>query len=222
MRTDRSPRTSVGSVFSEKCGSSVAEDSYLTLAAPAEAALRERSSKFLAFAWPVRDEAEIRTHLEALRKRYYDATHHCYAWRLGADGATWRANDDGEPSGTAGKPILGQMLSRSVTNCLVVIVRYFGGTKLGVPGLIAAYKEATAAVLEAADLIERTVDRIVRVDFPYLAMNEIMRVVKDEQPDILRQSFDNLCTMEFAIRASKADRLIEKLKKAGGSIPEKE
>ncbi len=222
MRTDRSRRTSVGSVFSEKCDSNVADDSYLTLAAPAEAALRERSSKFLAFAWPVRDETEIRTHLEALRKRYYDATHHCYAWRLGADGATWRANDDGEPSGTAGKPILGQMLSRSVTNCLVVIVRYFGGTKLGVPGLIAAYKEATAAVLEAADLIERTVDRIVRVDFPYLAMNEIMRVVKDEQPDILRQSFDNLCTMEFAIRASKADRLIEKLKKAGGSIPEKE
>ncbi len=200
----------------------MAEDSYLTLAAPAEAALRERSSKFLAFAWPVRNEEEIRTHLETLRKRYYDATHHCYAWRLGADGAAWRANDDGEPSGTAGKPILGQMLSRSVTNCLVVIVRYFGGTKLGVPGLIAAYKEATAAVLEAADLIERTVDRIVRVDFPYLAMNEIMRVVKDEQPDILRQSFDNLYTMEFAIRASKADRLIEKLKKAGGSIPEKE
>ncbi len=222
MRTDRSPRTSVGSVFSEKYDSSVAEDSYLTLAAPAEATLRERSSKFLAFAWPVRNEEEIRTHLEALRKRYYDATHHCYAWRLGADGAAWRANDDGEPSGTAGKPILGQMLSRSVTNCLVVIVRYFGGTKLGVPGLIAAYKEATAAVLEAADLIERTVDRIVRVDFPYLAMNEIMRVVKDEQPDILRQSFDNLCTMEFAIRASRADQLIEKLKKAGGSVPEKE
>ncbi len=222
MRTDRSRRTSVGSVFSEKYDSSVADDSYLTLAAPAEAALRERSSKFLAFAWPVRNEEEIRTHLEALRKRYYDATHHCYAWRLGADGAAWRANDDGEPSGTAGKPILGQMLSRSVTNCLVVIVRYFGGTKLGVPGLIAAYKEATAAVLEAADLIERTVDRIVRVDFPYLAMNEIMRVVKDEQPDILRQSFDNLCTMEFAIRARKADRLTEKLKKAGGSIPEEE
>ncbi len=222
MRTARSPRTSVGSVFSEKCDSSVADDSYLTLAAPTEAALRERSSKFLAFAWPVRNEEEIRTHLEALRKRYYDATHHCYAWRLGADGAAWRANDDGEPSGTAGKPILGQMLSRSVTDCLVVIVRYFGGTKLGVPGLIAAYKEATAAVLEAAEIVERTVDRIIRVDFPYLAMNEIMRVVKDEQPDILRQSFDNLCTMEFAIRASKADRLTEKLKKAGGSIPEKE
>lgn len=200
----------------------MAEDSYLTLAAPAEAALRERSSKFLAYAWPVRNEEEIRTHLEALRKRYYDATHHCYAWRLGADGASWRANDDGEPSGTAGKPILGQLLSREVTDCLVVVVRYFGGTKLGVPGLIAAYKEATAAVLEEAEIVERTVDRHIRVDFPYVAMNEIMRIVKEEKPDILRQEFDNLCTMEFAIRESRAEQLIGKLKKAGGSIPETE
>lgn len=200
----------------------MAEDSYLTLAAPAEAALRERSSKFLAYAWPVRNEEEIRTHLEALRKRYYDATHHCYAWRLGADGASWRANDDGEPSGTAGKPILGQLLSREVTDCLVVVVRYFGGTKLGVPGLIAAYKEAAAAVLEEAEIVERTVDRHIRVDFPYVAMNEIMRIVKEEKPDILRQEFDNLCTMEFAIRESRAEQLIGKLKKAGGSIPETE
>ena len=200
----------------------MAEDSYLTLAAPAEAALRERSSKFLAYAWPVRNEEEIRTHLEALRKRYYDATHHCYAWRLGAVGASWRANDDGEPSGTAGKPILGQLLSREVTDCLVVVVRYFGGTKLGVPGLIAAYKEAAAAVLEEAEIVERTVDRHIRVDFPYVAMNEIMRIVKEEKPDILRQEFDNLCTMEFAIRESRAEQLIGKLKKAGGSIPETE
>lgn len=222
MRTNRSRRTSAGDVFSEKYGSRVTEDCYLTLAAPAEAALRERSSKFLAFAWPVRNEEEIRIHLEDLRKRYYDATHHCYAWRLGPDGSAWRANDDGEPSGTAGKPILGQMLSRSITNCLVVVVRYFGGTKLGVPGLIAAYKDATAAVLDTAEIVERTVGRIIRVDFPYIAMNEIMRVVKEERPDILRQSFDNLCTMEFSIRESRAEQLTEKLKKAGGSIPEKE
>ncbi len=221
MRTSRSRRTSAGGVFSEKCDR-VADDSYLTLATPAEAALRERSSKFLAFAWPVRSEEEIRIHLETLRKRYYDATHHCYAWRLGPDGASWRANDDGEPSGTAGKPILGQLLSRSVTDCLIVIVRYFGGTKLGVPGLITAYKEATAEVLDAAEIIERTVDRIVQVDFPYVAMNEIMRVVKEERPEILRQAFDNLCTMEFAIRESRAEQLTEKLKKAGGSIPKNE
>ena len=198
----------------------MADDCYLTLAAPAEAALRERSSKFLAYAWPVRSEEEIRSHLEALRKRYYDATHHCYAWRLGPRGENWRANDDGEPSGTAGKPILGQLLSREVTDCLVVVVRYFGGTKLGVPGLIAAYKDATAAVLDAAEIVERTVDRLIRVDFPYVAMNEIMRVVKEERPEIRRQAFDNLCTMEFAIRESRAEQLIGKLKKAGGSIPE--
>ncbi len=114
------------------------KDTYLTLEAPATAALRERSSKFLSFAWPVHDEEQIRGHLEALRKEYYDATHHCYAWRLGPQGERFRANDDGEPSGTAGRPILGQMLSREVTDCLVVVVRYFGGTKLGVPGLIAA------------------------------------------------------------------------------------
>lgn len=222
MRTNRSRRISAGTAFSEKYADDVAEDSYLTLAAPAEAALRERSSKFLAYAWPVRSEEEIRSHLEALRKRYYDATHHCYAWRLGADGATWRANDDGEPSGTAGKPILGQLLSREVTDCLVVVVRYFGGTKLGVPGLIAAYKDATAAVLDVATIVERTVDRRIRVDFPYVAMNEIMRVVKEERPEILRQSFDNLCTMEFAMRESRAEQLIGKLKKAGGSIPETE
>ena len=220
MQTNRSRRTSAGGACSEKYVKRVAEDSYLTLSAPAEAALRERSSKFLAYAWPVRTEEAIRTHLEALRKRYYDATHHCYAWRLGPNGAAWRANDDGEPSGTAGKPILGQLLSRAVTDCLVVVVRYFGGTKLGVPGLIAAYKEATAAVLDAATIVERTVDRRIRVDFPYVAMNEIMRIVKEEKPEILSQSFDNLCTMEFAIRESRAEQLLGKLKKAGGSIPE--
>ena len=122
----------------------MAEDTYLTLEAAAEAASREQSSKFLAYAYPVRTEEEIREHLDALRKRHFDATHHCYAWRLGPRGERWRANDDGEPSGTAGKPILGQLLSAEVTDCLIVVVRYFGGTKLGVPGLIAAYREAAA------------------------------------------------------------------------------
>ena len=122
----------------------MAEDTYLTLEAAAEAASRERSSKFLAYAYPVRTEEEIREHLDALRKRHFDATHHCYAWRLGPRGERYRTNDDGEPSGTAGKPILGQLLSAEVTDCLIVVVRYFGGTKLGVPGLIAAYREAAA------------------------------------------------------------------------------
>lgn len=196
------------------------DDSYLTIAAPAEAASRERSSKFLAFAYPVQDEERIRELLDALRKKYYDATHHCYAWRLGAGGASWRANDDGEPSGTAGKPILGQLLSHELTDCLVVVVRYFGGTKLGVPGLIAAYRESAAEAIAAAEIVRRTVDRTIRVSYPYLAMNDVMRVVKEEQPVIRSQSFDNLCTLELTIRESCADRLAQRLRKAGGSIEE--
>lgn len=196
------------------------EDLYLTLAAPAETASRERSSKFLAYAWPVRSEEEIRAHLDTLRKRYYDATHHCYAWRLGPRGEQFRANDDGEPSGTAGKPILGQMLSAEVTDALIVVVRYFGGTKLGVPGLIAAYREAAADAIAAAGIERRTVDRTLRVDFPYVAMNDIMRVVKEEQPRIAGQSFDNLCTMHLTIRVGQAERLAERLRKAGGSLAE--
>lgn len=192
------------------------KDTYLTLEAPATAALRERSSKFLSFAWPVQDEEQIRGHLEALRKEYYDATHHCYAWRLGPQGERFRANDDGEPSGTAGRPILGQMLSRKVTDCLVVVVRYFGGTKLGVPGLIAAYKESAAAVLDAAQIVERTVDRRVEIEFSYLAMNDVMRVVKEEQPRIEAQEFDNLCRMRMAVRESGWEALVRKLEKIEG------
>lgn len=199
-----------------------ADDLYRTVAAPAEAACRERSSKFLSWIFPVRSEEEIREHLDALRKRFFDATHHCYAWRLGPRGEAFRANDDGEPSGTAGKPILGQLLSNDLTDCLVVVVRYFGGTKLGVPGLIAAYREATADVIAQAQIVERTVDRIVTVDFPYVAMNDIMRVVKELQPRIEAQVFDNLCTMRLSIRESRADLLEERLRKAGGSLRDRE
>ena len=195
---------------------SEANDTYLTIAAPAEAALRERSSKFLAFAWPVTDEEQIREHLETLRKRFYDATHHCYAWRLGPDGARFRANDDGEPSGTAGRPILGQMLSNSLTDCLIVVVRYFGGTKLGVPGLIAAYKDSAAEAIAAAEIVERTVDVRFRVTFPYETMNDVMRIVKEEQPAVVAQEFDNVCTMTLSIRSSRADVLESKLQKAEG------
>ena len=198
----------------------MADDSFLTVEAPAEVASRERSSKFLAYIYPVTDEEQIRDRLDALRKRYFDATHHCYAWRLGPQGERWRANDDGEPSGTAGKPILGQLLSAGITDCLVVVVRYFGGTKLGVPGLIAAYRDAAAEAIAAATVVERTVDRRITVDFPYAAMNDIMRAVKECQPVIRAQRFDNLCTLELAIRESRADELTERLKKAGGSIAE--
>lgn len=191
-------------------------DCYRTIAGPAEFAQRERSSKFLAFAYPVATEQEIRERLEALRKQYYDATHHCYAWRLGPGGERFRSNDDGEPSGTAGRPILGQMLSKQVTDCLIVVVRYFGGTKLGVPGLIAAYRAAAAGALDAACIVQRTVDVRMKAEFPYPSMNEVMRILKEEQPRIEAQRFDNLCTMTLAVRSGRARILEEKLNKVEG------
>ena len=193
------------------------KDSYLTIAADAEAIFKEKSSKFLCYAYHVESEEEISLYLEALRKQYYDATHHCYAWRLGPFGERFRANDDGEPSSTAGKPILGQLLSREVTDCLIVVVRYFGGTKLGVPGLIAAYKESAAAVLDAAEIIERTVDTRLRVDFSYMVMNDVMRIIKEEQPRIEEQTFDNLCSMTLSIRNSRAEQVIGRLRKVEGA-----
>lgn len=191
-------------------------DSYLTIAAPAEAIYKERSSKFLTYAYPVESEEEIKMLLDALRKEYYDATHHCYAYRLGPHGETFRANDDGEPSGTAGKPILGQLLSADLTNCLVVVVRYFGGTKLGVSGLIQAYKESTAEVIAVSDIIEKTVDRVIDISFSYISMNGVMRIIKEMSPRIDEQQFDNLCTMRLRIRESEADCLIAKLLKVEG------
>ena len=182
------------------------EDLYRTIDAPAEAQFKERSSKFFAYAYPVSSPEEAMELVEGLRKRYYDATHHCYAYRLGA-----------EPSGTAGRPILGQMLSAGVTDCLIVVVRYFGGTKLGVPGLINAYRESAAGALAAAKIVEKTVDTIFTVAFPYVCMNDVMKTVKEEQPRIVSQHFDNLCTMTLAIRRSRAAALEAKLGNVEGA-----
>ena len=198
----------------------MATDSYKTIARPAETTYRQLSSKFLVYAYPVETEEEIKQHLDVLRKKWFDATHHCYAWRLGAKGEHFRANDDGEPSSTAGKPILGQLLSLEVTNCLVVVVRYFGGTKLGVPGLIAAYKESTALVLAECEIVERTVDVVIDVSFSYIAMNDVMRVVKDMQPKVVNQIFDNLCTMTLSIREGDSVQLIARLEKVEGATVE--
>ena len=194
------------------------KDSYLTIEGNAEAIFKERSSKFLCYAFHVESEEEIAACLEPLYKRYYDATHHCYAWRLGPFGERFRANDDGEPSSTAGKPILGQLLSREITNCLIVVARYFGGTKLGVPGLIAAYKESAAAVLDVATIVERTVDTRIKIDYSYVVMNDVMRIIKEEQPTIEEQIFDNLCSMTLSVRNSKADIVLGRLRKVEGAI----
>ena len=196
------------------------KDSYLTIEGNAEAIFKEKSSKFLCYAYHIESEEEVSAHLEVLHKRYYDATHHCYAWRLGPFGERFRANDDGEPSSTAGKPILGQLLSREITNCLIVVVRYFGGTKLGVPGLIAAYKESAAAVLDEAIIVERTVDTRAKIDFSYMAMNDVMRIVKDMQPRVVDQQFDNLCTMTLTIREGDSEQLIGRLEKVEGATVE--
>ncbi|MFR9620285.1 MAG: YigZ family protein [Rikenellaceae bacterium] len=197
------------------------EDSYKTIVAEAEILYKEKGSKFLSYAYPVSSEEQVAPILEALRKRYYDATHHCYAWRLGAGGERFRANDDGEPSSTAGKPILGQLLSHEVTNCLIVVVRYFGGTKLGVSGLIEAYRDSAADVLAACEIVERTVDVELRVEFSYIAMNGVMKVVKDLQPNILSQQFDNLCVMHLSIRQSMVDGLYGRLEKVEGATVER-
>jgi uncharacterized YigZ family protein len=192
-------------------------DVYRTIEADAEALFKEKSSKFLCFAYPVTTEEQIRERLEVLYKKYYDATHHCYAWRLGPRGESFRANDDGEPSSTAGKPILGQLLSHEITDCLIVVVRYFGGTKLGVSGLIEAYKTSAAEVIAAAKMVERTVDERIEVRFSYMAMNEVMKVVKDLQPKIVEQCFDNLCTMTLTIRQSLSEQLLTRLSKVEGA-----
>ncbi len=195
-------------------------DVYRTIKADAEALFKEKSSKFLCFAYPVSTEEQIRERLEVLYKKYYDATHHCYAWRLGPRGETFRANDDGEPSSTAGKPILGQLLSHEITDCLIVVVRYFGGTKLGVSGLIEAYKTSAAEVIAAAKVVERTVDDRIEVRFSYMAMNEVMKVIKDLQPKIVEQCFDNLCTMTLTIRQSLSEQLLTRLSKVEGAQAE--
>lgn len=193
-----------------------AKDTYKTIVADAEAIFKDKGSKFLTYAYPVTSEEEIKEKLEPLRKKYYDATHHCYAWRLGPQGEAFRANDDGEPSGTAGKPILGQMLSYELTNILIVVVRYFGGTKLGVSGLINAYRESAREVIANCEIVTRTVDAHYKIRFSYMAMNDVMKIVKDIQPEVISQVFDNLCEMELAIRESLAEQLHRKLEKTEG------
>ena len=194
---------------------SVISDTYLTIAAPAEGLYKDKGSRFLAFAYPIYSESDVKPIVEALKTKYYDARHHCYAWRLGieasAGGVRFRANADGEPAGTAGRPILGQLLSRELTNLLVVVVRYFGGIKLGVPGLIAAYKEATADALASAEVVERTENREMTVEFPYPAMNRVMKAVKDMEPRVLGQDFDLSCRMRLSVRLRDAAALAERI-----------
>jgi len=188
-------------------------DKYNTIKSPSEGIYKEKGSKFITYAYPVYSEEEIKEYVDALKKKYYDARHHCFAWQLGADGARYRANDDGEPSGTAGKPILGQLRSHELTNILVVVIRYFGGTKLGTSGLIHAYKEATIDAIHNGTIIEKTVNDMYRVEYDYGVMNDIMRVMKEENPTIHKQDFNLRCAIEWSCRQSRAEGIVNKLKK---------
>jgi uncharacterized YigZ family protein len=188
------------------------EDTYLTLAGESESLYKEKGSKFLGFAFPVSDEDDIKEKLDALRKKYYDARHHCYAYMLGRDQEQFRANDDGEPNHSAGDPILGQIRSNNLTNVLIVVIRYFGGTKLGVGGLISAYKTAAAEAIDANEIITEIVTKTIKFTFDYLDMNDVMRLIKDYDLDIKSQDFDNTCKMAVNVREANFEQVMEKLK----------
>lgn len=192
------------------------DDLFKTIAAPSEGTYTEKRSKFLAFAFPVSTAEEVKTLVDAHTKKYYDARHVCYAYMLGHERLVFRANDNGEPSGTAGKPILGQINSNELTNILIIVVRYFGGVKLGTSGLIQAYKAAAAEAIAAATIVEKTVDEQISIAFEYPLMNQVMRIVKEEEPAIVSQSFEGDCLMTLSIRASRMPRLRDRLLKIDG------
>jgi uncharacterized YigZ family protein len=194
------------------------DDTYRTIQQPAEGIFRDKGSKFLAFAFPINSDNNIKTILVRLRSEHPKANHHCWAMRLGIDRSVFRINDDGEPSGTAGRPILNTLLSKDVTNILVVVVRYFGGTLLGVPGLINAYKLATEDALSQALIIEKTVNDVYTISFDYLQMNDVMRLIKDADLTILSQQFDNNCSIQVSIRKMQVNEVLSKLNKLTGVI----
>ena len=191
-------------------------DTYLTLARPSEAIFREKMSKFLAFAHPASTVEEAKAVIAQYQKKYFDARHVCWAYMLGFERTDFQSNDNGEPSGTAGKPILGQINSFGLTDTVIVVVRYFGGIKLGTSGLIAAYREAARLSLEEAEIVERKVMKQIEFTFPYLSMNDVMRLVKQSNLEILSQQFDNACAMTLAVCADDYDTLTSRLRDIDG------
>ena len=188
-------------------------DEYKTITSTSEEYYTEKRSKFLAFAHHLETLDEIKDILSSYRKKYYDARHVCYAYMLGAERLEFRANDDGEPSSTAGKPILGQINSHDLTNILIVVVRYYGGINLGTSGLIIAYKTAAADAIEHATIVSQQVEERVEFSFPYVMMNQVMRIVKEMGPRVVSQSYDNTCQIVLSIRKSNAEMLRQKLNK---------
>lgn len=196
---------------------SLFEDTYFTIEETAEGIFRDKGSKFIAYAYPFKDENKLKEIIAELKSLHPKARHHCWAYRLSPDRTVFRLNDDGEPSGTAGRPILNVLLSKDVTNILVVVVRYFGGTLLGVPGLINAYKTAAQEALANAVIVEKTVNDVYQIDFEYLVMNDVMRIVKDENITVLDQQFDNACTMTVEMRKMQVNSFVTKMEKVEGA-----
>ncbi|MGP1466513.1 YigZ family protein [Prevotella koreensis] len=189
------------------------EDSFRTISKEGEGYYTEKRSKFLAFAHHVECIDDVKELLAHYKKKYFDARHVCYAYMLGAERTDFRANDDGEPTNTAGKPILGQINSNELTEVLVVVVRYYGGVNLGTGGLIVAYREAAADAIRNSEIIDKVVEEQVDFEFPYVMMNQVMKVVKDMQPRVLSQNYDNTCLISLSIRKSLAEQLKVRLNK---------
>lgn len=190
------------------------KDEFLTITdTPAEGFYSEKRSKFLAFAFHVTSEEEVKQYVSEFRKKYYDARHVCWAYMLGADRTDFRANDDGEPSSTAGKPILGQINKNELTDILIIVVRYYGGVNLGTSGLIVAYRTAAAEAIANAEIVSQFVEEEVVFDFPYIMMNDVMKIIKDMSPRIISQTYDNTCEMKLSIRKSESPMLKAKFDK---------
>ncbi len=191
-------------------------DTYLTISSASQGIYKEKGSKFLAFAFPIFSEEEFKNHLAQLKKDYHDARHHCYAFKRGLTENEYRYSDDGEPNNSAGKPIYGQILSKNITNVAIIVVRYFGGTKLGVGGLVTAYKEAAADALNNAEIIEQSVQNFYRLNFDYVVMNEVMNFVKQHHLQITNHLFEESCLIKFNIRQTEANLVIHELEKMEG------
>ncbi len=189
--------------------------SYKTIKSRSQGIFRDRGSKFLAFAFHVTTEVQIKEILDDLRSEYHDARHHCYAWITGTDKDRFRANDDGEPSGTAGRPVLGQIQKHDLTNILIVVIRYFGGTLLGTGGLINAYRSAAADALAQSEIIKKTIEELIELKFSYATMNDVMKVLKEEQAEQVVQDFDMECSIKVRIPLERSERLARRLKGIG-------
>ncbi|WP_448699106.1 IMPACT family protein [Mucilaginibacter sp. AW1-3] len=192
------------------------DDTYLTITEPCEGGFKDKGSKFIAFAYPIKSETEVKTIIARLKAEHPKANHHCFALRLTPDRSVFRVNDDGEPSGTAGRPILNTLLSKNLTNILVVVVRYFGGTLLGVPGLINAYRSAAEDVIKSSNIIQKTVNDVYGIYFDYSQMNDVMRIVKNENLAITHQQFDTVCEIKIEVRKSQVEKTVALLNSVQG------